>query len=150
MKEQFLQYGRELALGEHYDEAQGCTYLANGESAGTCTNSARLFAAKFNGRVVGYQCDENPKASVGVDCFGHDFALIDDRWIVDWWYAEYEGSGVDGSEPWIFDRHDPAQAETILRMYGDQWKVYRDEHGFVPYPEQLQTLNPEKEACRKT
>lgn len=43
-------------------------------------------AEHFGGRVVGYFAANNRPALIGADYHGgHDFALIDDRFIVDYW-----------------------------------------------------------------
>ena len=94
--------------------------FANGESVFQCTASARRVAEEFGGRVVGFYRAENPTAEIA-DCEdGHDFALIADRFVVDYW-ASYATGVTDLAVYDLSDAHDHA---TVLRLYGpkDAWK----------------------------
>lgn len=49
---------------------------------------------------------------------GHDFAVVDDRYIVDPWVTEF----VSGIDRGVFDLMDPADRDMISRIYGDPEK----------------------------
>ena len=53
---------------------------------------------------------------------GHDFALIDDRYIVDLWISLYTGE----EEQVVYDLSKPSDHEKIHAIYGDpvNWSVW--------------------------
>lgn len=87
-------------------------------SVGRCTNTAVYMADKLGGVVYGYSIDENPEAKVGEAEFGHDFAVVDDRWLVDFWAKDTYRL------PDLYDFDDPAEKMEVRRLYGDPalWK----------------------------
>ena len=93
-------------------------YLLDPEHLASCTLTARWLAERLGGVVMGYQHDNNPTARLGEVEFGHDFAFIDRRWIVDWWATEY-GTGTEG-HPGVLDLADPHEAAPVRDYYGDQ------------------------------
>lgn len=129
--EVFLQF---LCQIEEYDEPMGRYYWPMGEQrieSGQCTNGARLVAMKFDGKVFGYHMwaggpprgqRSNPAYAekVAFDCGGHDFALVDDRYLVDWWAAHVEGKAGKA----IFDLEDPEDQILVAKLYlpRDQWE----------------------------
>lgn len=83
---------------------------------GTCTDSAVHLAELLGGDVLGYSIDENPTAELGVNEFGHDFAVVDGRWLVDFWAKDtYQ-------LPDLYDMNDPVEATEVRRLYGDPGK----------------------------
>lgn len=86
---------------------------------GKCTNSARLVAQRFGGKVFGYECRNNPGAKIGVDCFGHDFAVVGD-YIVDYWAKHFAGE----SENSVIKRGTPE----AISLYGpeENWELMYD------------------------
>ncbi|SDG95895.1 hypothetical protein SAMN05216466_106188 [Paraburkholderia phenazinium] len=101
------------------DTAQDLTQVfPDGGSATVCTNYANHIAGTLGtGRVtvVGFWGEDNPTSRIGQDAGGHDFAVIDGRWIVDPWLRL-----VWGDEAWVFDLNDPADAAAIAQLYGDR------------------------------
>ncbi len=95
--------------------------FANGESVFCCTTSARRVVDFFGGRVVGFFVDENPTAKITANDDGHDFALIAERYVVDYWAAYVAGV----TERAVFDLLDETDAVTISRLYGvkDAWRT---------------------------
>ncbi len=80
----------------------------------TCTYSAVYLAARLGGDVYGYSIEDNPEAIVGASEFGHDFALIDDRWLVDFWaWDTYQYQD-------LYDLEDPHDRAKARKMYGDR------------------------------
>ncbi len=85
-------------------------------SVGKCTNTAVYLADRLGGEVYGYSIEDNPEAKVGEAEFGHDFALIDKRWLVDFWAKDtYQ-------LPDLYDLRDPAESLEVRRQYGDPSK----------------------------
>ncbi|KXS55079.1 MAG: Uncharacterized protein AWU57_582 [Marinobacter sp. T13-3] len=118
-------YGSDEALGVTLDPDTGESVLPNGESFGCCTNSAHLMAERFGGSVSGFMVDDNPAATDHTidQAGGHDFAVVNDRYIVDLWIGVYTGStGADGKvRPAVYDRQstDPQEQATVRALYGD-------------------------------
>lgn len=83
---------------------------------GTCTNTAAYMADKFDGEIYGYTTRENPTAVVGGPEYGHDFTLVDDRYLVDFWAQDTY------SYPWLYDLKDPLDLKEVQKMYGDRKK----------------------------
>ena len=82
------------------------------ELGAVCTETAVLLAEEFGGKVMGYEINENPSAVIGRDQFGHDFTVIDDRWLADFW-ASHEGHRD------LYDLENAKDMEEVLRLYGD-------------------------------
>ena len=88
-----------------------------------CTNSARLLAHRHKGKVVGYVVHDPTKdARIGAYSLGHDFAIIDNRWLVDYWAKHVDGS----REAAVLDLEQ--DREEILKLYGDpgDWELTAD------------------------
>ena len=84
-------YGSDHALGVYYDEEEGVSLLPNGGRAAVCTDCARFIGRKEPGTtIVGYSHEDNPSDASEL-AFGHDFAIVDDRYIVDPWVVETAG-----------------------------------------------------------
>ncbi len=60
----------------------------HGSQLAICTSVCRWIIENWlpSGKVFGYYCDENPTAIVGEAEGGHDFVLVDDTYIIDFWY----------------------------------------------------------------
>lgn len=108
----------ELFETEKYDEAEGYHYWDRPSGlkeeripSGCCTNSARLVANKFGGKVFGFAHQFNKTAVVAKDCFGHDFAIVGDL-LVDWWAFHFTG---ETDRPIYHLVKDAAQ---VLHLYG--------------------------------
>jgi len=71
---------------EFFNEEAEEWQFRDGSACAICTASAKQIAQRFGGLVLGYQSASNRTASIGLPAIdGHDFALIDDRWLVDYW-----------------------------------------------------------------
>lgn len=57
---------------------------------GLCTVVARWIAEKSGGEVYGYYSEDNPSATLAVGEGGHDFVVVDSRWLVDWWAWDHQ------------------------------------------------------------
>lgn len=110
------------------DEYQGQTF-PDGSSVVQCTNYAgQVFkqilnypSADINCKILGFSVNDNPSSSIAQECGGHDFALINDRFIVDGWLKNVD----EGSSASVFDLESPQDAEQIMQFYGDISKATR-------------------------
>lgn len=82
-------------------------------SVGCCTNTAVYLASRLNGKVYGYSIEDNPEAEVGSTEGGHDFAIVDDRWLLDFWAKDYYHL------PDLYDMENPAEMVLVHKRYGD-------------------------------
>jgi len=83
---------------------------------GTCTNTAVYLADRLDGDVYGYLIEDNPTAVVGEGEGGHDFTVVGDRYLVDFWAQD------SYQYPWLYDMKDRLDMKEVLRMYGDPEK----------------------------
>lgn len=109
-------FSRDPAL---FEECDVMSLMPDGTSATVCTNYAVHVARAFPGRVrvVGFANEDNPNSRCAREQFhpgGHDFALIDDRWLVDPWMRLV--CGEEG--PIAYDLEDPVQARAVTEIYG--------------------------------
>lgn len=137
-----------ITSSEVYNEEEGYHHLPDGTQTGTCTRTAELIAAKFGGRVMGYYHDDNPTAKLGEREGGHDFALIGDRWLVDWWAKNVSGE----ADQEVFDLTDPSDAQKVAALYGDpaQWKPLEVKEGITGYhasPNKFKEFDTSKEGA---
>jgi hypothetical protein len=100
------------------------SYLPNGGSAVCCTDYADLIFTKLPGRVRihGFSVEENPTSRVAREEMhpgGHDFAVVDGRYIVDPWPRLVHG----GFEQMVFDME--TEQELVDDIYGpcDCWTL---------------------------
>ncbi len=105
------------------------TRFADGSSGTECTAYARHIAAKLPGRVVvmGFANEDNPTARAAREQFhpgGHDFAVVDGRWLIDPWVRLVASE----SNQIAYDLTDPTDAATVLDTYGPVgcWSVIQD------------------------
>ena len=116
---------------------------------GKCTNCALYVASRIPGTVIaGFLQEENPACThPSLWGSGHDFAIVDRRYIVDFWISLYTGD-EDHS---VFDCLDPKEHEKIVEIYGDPnaWKIRIDDealgerYGQYYFPQKVSVLIPE-------
>lgn len=90
----------------------------DGTRSAICTNWAIYARRVYRDRVklYGFDCSENPDASGMAEISdGHDFAVLDDRWILDGWLAHVEGLTGDP----MIDIEDPENRAFLRSFYGD-------------------------------
>lgn len=77
-----------------------------------------IITDRFGGKVVGYYHADNPTARVGETEYGHDFAVTEDRFLVDPWLYHYYGEGP------VLDMDVAADRTEAAARYGPQenWK----------------------------
>ena len=120
-KAQIEKYLEDLSSGEYYDEEEGCHYLRKGYQSGVCTDSSRLIAKKFGGKVFGYYFkDSDPNTFVGRrSASGHDFAVVG-KYLVDWW-----GKNMEGTSKGVYDLSSVDDLDEIKLKYPtkERWSV---------------------------
>jgi hypothetical protein len=106
-----------LCNEEDYDPVEGRWTFKSGGDCGRCTDSAIKVASAFGGRVVGYKSSANPSAQIGCErCEGHDFAIVAERFIVDYWAFR-----VARLIPMpVMDRKNPSERELVRSFYGNE------------------------------
>lgn len=105
--------------GKHFDDAQGM--WAEERPYGTCTflNATPIALLESKGHsCVMFGRSENSFAGTPwdteFDCAtGHDWLLVDDRWLIDLWIAPY--LGVNRS---VMDLRAPDDARLVAHIYG--------------------------------
>lgn len=106
------------------DIDRGPQQLGDHGDAAICTSWANYVCEQLPDRAkrFGFWVKENPAPSLARLCDGHDFAVVDERYIVDGWLKNVE-CVVDRA---VFDIQDPADADVIRAYYGDpsKWKPF--------------------------
>lgn len=143
---------REGVIPEVDSEGDGSVF-PDGTRATQCTNWAR-YARRAHGtraQIFGFFCADNPTAvAMARLADGHDFALLDDRFILDGWLCNVEG---EISEP-ILDLEDPDHASLIIDYYGNRRNWSRmseieaeiDQERFAKFQEAMHDVKAEKRA----
>lgn len=116
---------------ENYGTVEECTgdgaLWPDGTRWSTCTNWAHYCARVLGKRAqtLGFFDDDNPDSAVASDYGGHDFSLVDGRWIVDGWLREVACM----SNRIVFDLENPDDAADIAKFYGDRntWEESGDD-----------------------
>lgn len=82
-----------------------------------CTTAAHECRERLGeGVIFGYVHDENPEAELGESEGGHDFLLVRDRYIVDYWAHSYYQHRP------IWDMQNSDGAVWVKRLYGAREK----------------------------
>lgn len=101
--------------GDDPDRDMGAAHLPNGRYAATCTNWARMVKAQYGDRVeIKYVLSKDSPALHAYGYEGHDFALLDGRYLIDAWAKLFPARPRA-----VLDLLDPADQEEILTYYGD-------------------------------
>lgn len=117
------------ALSDQEKKRIPCITYMHGDYNGTCcTNHAFYIRRTLPGRVkvYGFHNTDNPTSKIArekIHPSGHDFAIIDDRFIVDSWLHL-----LRGQDKWIFDLKDDEDCKLVLDIYGPSpcWIVFKD------------------------
>ena len=117
-----------LCAEEEYDPNEGVWTFRSGGSCSRCTDSALKVVREFGGRIVGYYASDNPTAAIGEPhCEGHDFAIVANRFLVDYW--AYRIAGI--AERPVFDMSDSDECARMKVLYGSRkaWAEVQVEEG---------------------
>ncbi len=122
----FAEYDRRWGHLSWEDQPAGESQFPDGSSATVCTNYAIQIARAYPGRVriMGFANEDNPTSKVAQDELhpgGHDFAILDDRFLIDPWVRLVAGA----NDVIVFDLTDPQDQAAVLVWYGPQscWSV---------------------------
>lgn len=96
----------------------------NGNPFTICTNGAAWLKDNFfpNSEIKGYEHDKNSTAEIGAWTLGHDFLIVDGKYLVDFWYRHVQGME---NAPIILDLE--KQKDLVKRYYGDitKWTIVK-------------------------
>lgn len=123
-----LDTGGQMSVAEFDAKFAGCTveevpgtqsFLADGGSGTCCTDYAAFIYKSLPGRVriYGFANEDNPGCVIVQEEMhpgGHDFAVVDDRYLVDPWVRLVVGEDW----PIVYDFQDVQDIETALHRYG--------------------------------
>ncbi|MBB4867170.1 hypothetical protein HNP46_006081 [Pseudomonas nitritireducens] len=105
-------------------EFNGVSVLPNGKEMFYCHHCADwVIEVLGTGMRAGFFVEDNPVEDMAiVDAEGHNFAVIDGRFIVDVWLQHFTETSKQG----VFDMHDPADHAAITHHFGDpsKWDLY--------------------------
>jgi hypothetical protein len=104
------------------DEGDGAQF-PNGGPWAMCWAWAQDLRARLGTDRVkqyGFSDEENESSEIAELCGGHDFAIVDGRYLVDGWAQHVEQVHETG----VFDLEDDSQLADISRLYGSPlaWK----------------------------
>ena len=110
-------YGSDDALGVLYDNEEQVSLLPDGGRAASCYDCAcHIRSIEPNTEIYGFWSRENTGWAGAILQDGHDFAVVDRRYIVDPWILETEHLSARA----VFDMKNPADAAEVRRLYGDR------------------------------
>lgn len=102
--------------------SDGPATFPDGGDWAICSYWAQDLHKRLGARVVqyGFDDEENATSEIAQLAGGHDFAVVDGRYIVDGWLVKVEQMHKTG----VFDLEDESQFADITRFYGDPrcWK----------------------------
>jgi hypothetical protein len=105
-----------------------CHVFPTGKAFFICTNWANLTQRYFGedrAVVMGYLHVNNSTSAISEQYEGHDFTVVDDRFIVDGWVTGVGLESPGRATPGVYDLHDKMDAAEIARLYGKQsaWEL---------------------------
>lgn len=106
-----------------FDDEEERHVFPTGKDFYICTNWADLTRRYFGedrAVVMGYLHEQNEASAISEKYEGHDFVVLDGRFVVDGWVTGV-GLEVPGrASPGVYDLEDQADAAEITRLYGDR------------------------------
>lgn len=103
-----------VTLGpDDYYYAFKTTSISDTSCTGYAIELQRLFPRRV--QCFGFFNTQNPRSRIARDFGGHDFAVLDRRFILDPWLTR-----VEVEERAVFDLEDPEDAGIIADLYGDR------------------------------
>jgi len=105
-----------------------CHIFPTGRAFFICTNWANLTRRYFGeGRtvVMGYLHENNETSAISAQYEGHDFAVLDGRYIIDGWLTGVGLERPGRATPGLYDLQNEDDAAEIARLYGNQavWEL---------------------------
>jgi hypothetical protein len=116
------EYVNQLCREEVYDPEEGVWSFRSGGSCCRCADSAIKVIERYGGRIIGFNCSQNPSARIGKSlCEGHDFAYVAERFIVDYW--AFQVARVINRP--VLDMRQTKNRKVARQIYGDK-KTWED------------------------
>lgn len=107
-----------------FDEEEGTSLVPGGEgSAVECTAMARFLKKVVGGELRGYRMEDNPGTKIHDTAEGHDFLVVDGRYIVDHWLKHVQAM----TDRAVLDLKNKADLAIVKDFYGDQAKWLPEE-----------------------
>lgn len=105
-----------------FEDRDTVSVFPNGDQAVICTSWADDLRKRLGPEAValfGFSAEANPGSYVSEIADGHDFAIVNKRYIVDGWTTNVETIHQTG----VMDLEDDDDLDEITRLYGDprQW-----------------------------
>lgn len=111
-----------------FNEDEECSVFPDGAAAAICTSWAKYVRRIYGKRaeLFGFLDKGNPESAIAQAFGGHDFALLDGRFIVDGWLNDNDlmAATMNGRElRSVYDLECPADDDDIRALYGsrDKW-----------------------------
>lgn len=108
-------------------ESEDGWLFPDGTRSSVCTNWAVYVRRALGPRaqIWGFFCEDNPRATgMAALAEGHDFAVLDERWILDGWMMHVAGVFEDP----IIDMQDRANHRALEVFYGERRGWERNLH----------------------
>lgn len=114
-------------------DEEDCHIFPTGRAFFICTNWADLTRRYFGEdrtAVMGYLHTDNDTSAISEQYEGHDFALLDSRFIIDGWLTGVGLEKPGRATPGLYDLQDKDDAAEIARLYGSQaaWELSGSSH----------------------
>lgn len=126
---------------DRHNRTEGCYTFPDGWASAICTNWQRYVRRIVGPQRVAFMSTVTGKTSQWTD--GHDFAVVDNRYIVDGWVMHVPGLHKSA----VLDLRDPTEQPLIKELYGDPSTWKRDEFGHEATTDQ-ETPKERKKAMR--
>ena len=99
------------------ESAEGPFHFPDGTRWVACTNWARYVRRAYGAaaHLYGFDDEENPTSLIARRDYGHDFAVVGKRYIVDGWLPNVGGY----SRRAVHDLYEPRDMVEIARLYGE-------------------------------
>lgn len=101
---------------DRFNRREECYVFPDGSPSAICTNWMRYVRRILGpGRVKFFGFGSKNDGEIAKHCYGHDFAVVDGRYICDGWLKHV----MVGHHSAVLDLKDPADQAAIQRLYGD-------------------------------
>ena len=111
-----------------FNEEEECHVFPTGRAFFICSNWADLTRRYFGEQrteVMGYLHVDNKSSAISAQFEGHDFALVDGRFIIDGWLTGVGLEQPGRATPGVYDMQNPDDTAEITRLYGNRsaWEL---------------------------
>lgn len=129
-------FNDEKSLPDKFNRSEECHVFPNGDASAVCTSWAKYVRRLLGNRVQLYGFDDAiNKATISKSYGGHDFAVVDGRYIVDGWLKHV--AGMHGNA--VLDMQDTNDKPIIAKLYGPMEHWTHDEFGLESHVDKEKT-----------